>query len=106
MNIQPPAEAQDGRQAQRSGVERFRVLDVGISALTFDRAVDTLLGWIARRERHWVNVCTVHTILECRDSPAMREIVNRSGLATPDGMPLVWLESCRAGRLSACTAPT
>lgn len=70
---------------------RFPVVDVGISALTFEQALATIDGWIRRGERHYVNVCTTHTVLECHDAPALAAIVNQAGLATPDGMPLVWL---------------
>jgi N-acetylglucosaminyldiphosphoundecaprenol N-acetyl-beta-D-mannosaminyltransferase len=70
---------------------RFRVLTVDINALTFAQAVETIAGWIAERQRHYVNICTTHTLLECYDTPALSAIVNRAGLATPDGMPLVWL---------------
>src|SRR5262245_60382340 len=69
---------------------RFQVLTVGVSAVTFDQAISTIAGWIARRERHYVNVCTTQTLLECYDFPALGAIVNHAGLATPDGMPLVW----------------
>ncbi|MFV9504774.1 MAG: WecB/TagA/CpsF family glycosyltransferase [Oscillochloridaceae bacterium umkhey_bin13] len=70
---------------------RFPVVDVQISALTFDQALQTLDRWIAQRERHYVNICTTHTVLECHDTPALAEVVNGAGMATPDGMPLVWL---------------
>ncbi len=70
---------------------RFPVISVGISALTFTQAVALIHGWIARRERQYVNVCTTHTVLECHDAPKMAAIVNAAGMATPDGMPLVWL---------------
>ena len=73
---------------------RVNVLGVGISALDERRAVAEVEGWVTRGERHWVNVCTVHTVMECRKSERLRGIVNGGGLATPDGMPLVWL--CRA----------
>lgn len=80
---------------QASGVTtlppRFQVVDVGISAITFDQAIEIIGGWVGRREAHYVNVCTTHTILECHDSPTMAAIVNGAGMATPDGMPLVWL---------------
>jgi N-acetylglucosaminyldiphosphoundecaprenol N-acetyl-beta-D-mannosaminyltransferase len=70
---------------------RFRALTVGISAVTFDQALQTIAHWIAQRQRYYVNICTTHTLLECYDSPALSTIVNQAGLATPDGMPLVWL---------------
>lgn len=74
---------------------RFPVVDVRISALTFDHALALIDGWVARRERHYVNVCTTHTVLECHDSPELAAIVNQAGMATPDGMPLVWLGRLR-----------
>jgi len=78
-----------------SDLPRFPVVDVHISALTFDRALGLIDGWIARRERHYVNVCTTHTVLECHDAPELAAIVNQAGMATPDGMPLVWLGRLR-----------
>jgi len=70
---------------------RFPVLTANISAITLPQAGFIIQQWITQRQRTYVNVCTTHTVLECYDVPALREIVNHSGLATPDGMPLVWL---------------
>lgn len=78
-----------------SSPPRFPVVNVRISALTFDQALTLIDGWIARRERHYVNVCTTHTVLECHDAPELAAIVNQAGMATPDGMPLVWLGRLR-----------
>jgi N-acetylglucosaminyldiphosphoundecaprenol N-acetyl-beta-D-mannosaminyltransferase len=74
---------------------RFPVVDVRISALTFAGALALIDAWIAQRERQYVNVCTTHTVLECRDAPELAAIVNGAGMATPDGMPLVWLGRLR-----------
>lgn len=70
---------------------RYRVLDVAISALTLKEAAAIILGWVARRERHYLSVCTADTILQCHDSPELAAVVNAAGLAVPDGMPVVWL---------------
>jgi N-acetylglucosaminyldiphosphoundecaprenol N-acetyl-beta-D-mannosaminyltransferase len=72
---------------------RINVLGVGISAINLDVAISKIAEWIDNRECQYVNVCTVHTIMECYQNPALRKIINSSGLATPDGMPLMWL--CR-----------
>lgn len=75
---------------------RYAVTEhVRISALSFELALGLIDGWVERRERHYVNVCTAHTILECHDAPALAAVVNGSGMATPDGMPLVWLGRLR-----------
>ena len=73
--------------------KRVNIIGVGISAMSLDLAVRQMASWIDSRTRQYVNVCTVHTIMECGRSPALRSIVNKSGMATSDGMPLVWL--CR-----------
>ena len=77
---------------------RVNILGVGISAITRDDAGDAIAGWIASRDPHYVNVCTVHTVMECQKDPGLRHMVNASGLATPDGMPLVWLSKLRGYR--------
>ncbi len=70
---------------------RFPVLATSISAVRPVVVVRRVLEMVAVRERGYVNVCTVHTMLECVDDPRMAAIVNGSSLAVPDGMPLVWL---------------
>lgn len=70
---------------------RVNILGVGISAITMQTTLAVIDGWIARREPHYVCVATVHGVMECQRDPALRRIYNRSGLTTPDGMPLVWL---------------
>jgi N-acetylglucosaminyldiphosphoundecaprenol N-acetyl-beta-D-mannosaminyltransferase len=76
---------------------RYPVLDVAISALTPREAVSLVLEWVARREKHFLNVCTADTILQCHDRPELAAIANAASLALPDGMPLVWM-----GRLQGC----
>lgn len=70
---------------------RFPVLATCISAVTLSGAIEIISGWIARRERHYVNVCNADVVLQAHDNPQLAAIINASGLATPDGMPLVWI---------------
>lgn len=72
---------------------RVNILGVGISAINMDMALDSIEGWVARHEQHYVCVTPVHSVMECQSDPGLRRIFNGSGLSTPDGMPLVWL--CR-----------
>lgn len=73
----------------RSAV-RVDVLGVGISAIAMDDAVATVAHWIGTGAQEYVCVTGVHGVMESQRDPALREIHNRSGLTTPDGMPLVW----------------
>lgn len=75
---------------------RFAVTaHLSVNALRFAEAVDLIDGWVRRGERHYVNVCTAHTALECSEAPELATLVRGAGLATPDGMPLVWLGRLR-----------
>ena len=77
---------------------RVNILGVGISAITMTQAVDQISAWIEIRARQYVCVCTVHTVIECQKSEKMLRAVNSAGLATPDGMPLVWIGNSLTGQ--------
>ena len=53
-------------------------------------AVDEIERWITEGEQHYVCVTGVHGVMESRRDADLRAIHNRSGLTTPDGMPMVW----------------
>ncbi|NJN82766.1 MAG: WecB/TagA/CpsF family glycosyltransferase [Caldilineaceae bacterium] len=67
------------------------ILGVDVSAINMQQAVQAIEGWIERRERHYVCVTNVHSIMECQHDKALRQVFNQAGLVTPDGVPLVWL---------------
>ena len=74
-------------------VPRANILGVGVSAVNMPAAVRTIVGWIEGGEQHYVCVVPVHSVMDCLRDDEHRRIVNRSGMTTPDGMPMVWL--CR-----------
>jgi N-acetylglucosaminyldiphosphoundecaprenol N-acetyl-beta-D-mannosaminyltransferase len=55
-----------------------------------ETAIERIDGWVPAHERKYVCVCPVHSIMECRRSPALRHIFNSAGMVTPDGMPVVY----------------
>jgi N-acetylglucosaminyldiphosphoundecaprenol N-acetyl-beta-D-mannosaminyltransferase len=67
------------------------VLGVKVCAVNLNQAVQKMQYWIEKKEQKYVHLCTVHTIMECRKNMELLNIVNSSGMALPDGMPLVWL---------------
>lgn len=81
-------------------LSRVNILGVGIHAITMARAIEQISAWIEQSAHRYVSVCTVHTVMECQRNPQVRQAVNNAGLATPDGMPLVWL-----GRLKSKDTP-
>ncbi len=70
---------------------RINVLGVGISVLTLDSAVESVLENLAEGRQGYVTVTGVHGVSECQNDTELREIHNQSMLSTPDGMPLTWM---------------
>jgi N-acetylglucosaminyldiphosphoundecaprenol N-acetyl-beta-D-mannosaminyltransferase len=75
---------------RRPLIRRVDVLGVHISAIDLPMALDEIERWVSTGEPHYVCVTGVHGVMESQRDPALREIHNRSGLTTPDGMPMVW----------------
>lgn len=73
------------------GLPRFPVGVVSLSATTLDQACERVSQWIQTGRRTYVNVCTADTMVKCFDMPKMARIVQNAGMATTDGMPLVFL---------------
>ena len=71
-------------------IEKINMLGVGISAINISDALQQMERWIETKEQHYVCVCPNHTIMESQRDRELRRIVNSAGLATPDGMSVVW----------------
>jgi len=70
---------------------RCNVLGVGVHTLNMRTAVDVIAAALAKGDKGYVCVSPVHSIIEARRDDGFRNILNRSMLTTPDGMPLVWV---------------
>jgi N-acetylglucosaminyldiphosphoundecaprenol N-acetyl-beta-D-mannosaminyltransferase len=55
------------------------------------QAIQHIDAWIQSHQRQYVCVANVHLVMECQRDRLLRQICNRAGMVTPDGMPLVWL---------------
>lgn len=69
---------------------RVDILGVGVSAIDMPVALKLIDQWISNGDHQYVCVTGVHGIVESQRDPGLRDVHNRSGLTTPDGMPLVW----------------
>ncbi len=67
------------------------ILGVRVDAVDMPRAVARIRSWIEDRGRAYVCLATAHGVLDCWHDAALRQVFNRSGLTTPDGMSMVWL---------------
>jgi N-acetylglucosaminyldiphosphoundecaprenol N-acetyl-beta-D-mannosaminyltransferase len=75
---------------------KVNILGVGIMPLNLAQAVAVLDEWRRERRREYVCCVSVHGLVTAQRDHEIRNIINRAGLATEDGMPLVWW-SRRAG---------
>ena len=71
--------------------QRVDVLGVGISALNLESAKKTILERLKKKEKGYICVTGVHGVIEAQDDSKFRNILNKSFLTTPDGMPMVWI---------------
>lgn len=69
---------------------RVDILGVHVSVTDLDDAVRHIERWIAARDREYICVADVNSLLHAGKDPNLRAFYNRSGLTLPDGMPLVW----------------
>ncbi len=77
---------------------RVNMLGVGVTGINLDETIATLEKWREERRRDYVCCVTVHGLVMAQRDPAIRSALNRAGLATMDGMPLVWW--CRSAGFS------
>jgi N-acetylglucosaminyldiphosphoundecaprenol N-acetyl-beta-D-mannosaminyltransferase len=73
-----------------------RVLGAFIDAVSWDQALDRLLGWARARESRCVAICNVHVVVSASRDAAYRDVINGADMATPDGAPVAWM-LCRLG---------
>ncbi len=71
------------------------ILGVKIAATNLQLACQSIDRWIKERRKTYVCIAPASTIVDCRRDLEYRKVVNNAGMATPDGMPLVWLARMR-----------
>ena len=71
--------------------KKVPILGVRVSMLTYDHTLDIVNDWIEKGRREYICVSAVHLLMECQQDTALKEGVNKAGLVTSDGMPLVWI---------------
>jgi N-acetylglucosaminyldiphosphoundecaprenol N-acetyl-beta-D-mannosaminyltransferase len=81
---------------EHPALPRVNILGIGAMPMTLDRAAATLEDWRRTGRRDYVCCVSVHGLVVAQRDPAIRAALNNAGLATEDGMPLVWW-SRRAG---------
>ena len=86
------ADHRENRQLEGvpSMIPRVNILGVGVTPVNLAQTVEILEKWRAEERREYVCCTSVHGLVEAQRDPEIRSALNRSGLTTEDGMPLVW----------------
>ncbi len=72
-------------------VNTFDVLGVRIADTNLSKACLQIDSWIQGRQKQYVCVAPVATVMDCQADLNYLNVVNGAGMTTPDGMPVVWL---------------
>jgi N-acetylglucosaminyldiphosphoundecaprenol N-acetyl-beta-D-mannosaminyltransferase len=67
------------------------VLGAHIDALSWEAALQRLLGWARQRESRYVTICNVHVVVTASRDADYRAVINAADMATPDGAPVAWM---------------
>lgn len=72
-------------------MKTISILGVRISVVNLVQACAFVEECIKHKQKTYVCVAPVSTIVDCQKDPQYSKIVNGAGMVTPDGMPVVWL---------------
>ena len=86
----PTHGGQGAAMDDQARLPRVNILGVGVNSIDLAQAVATLDRWREKGRRDYVCCVSVHGLVTAQRDPEIRSALNRSGLATEDGMPLVW----------------
>ncbi len=78
--------------------EKINIFGVRVDAINLTLACQYLEDRIKRRQKTYVCIAPVATIVDCQKDAKYREIVNNAGMVTPDGMPVVWMGKLKGSR--------
>jgi len=67
------------------------VLGVRIDAITWEKAITTVVHWAESRESRCVAICNAHVVVHASRDPKYRDIIESVDMATPDGAPVAWM---------------
>jgi UDP-N-acetyl-D-mannosaminuronic acid transferase (WecB/TagA/CpsF family) len=75
------------------------VLGVPLALTDYEETLAWIDGSIAHRQRGYLCVAAVHTVMLFQEDPELRDAVLNASFTVPDGQPLVWAMNALAGLL-------
>src|SRR3954466_11497117 len=95
------AHAIEGVQDAAVPPASVEVLGIPLALTDYERTMDWMDATIASKQRGYVCVAAVHTVMVCQEDPELRAAVLNSDLTVPDGQPLVWAMNALGHDLSS-----
>ena len=77
------------------------VLGIPLALTDYTRTLDWIDAAVAARQRGYICVAAVHTVMVSQEDPELRRAVLASDLTVPDGQPLVWAMNLLGQNLSS-----
>ena len=77
------------------------VLGVPLALTDYSSTLDWIEAAVAARQRAYICVAAVHTVMQSQEDPALRAAVLASDFTVPDGQPLVWAMNLLGHNLSS-----
>ncbi len=78
------------RPAPVDAPSTVEVLGVPLALTDYQEMLDWIEAMVAERDRGFVCVCNVHTVMASAEDSRLRDALTRSSINVPDGQPLVW----------------
>ncbi|MEM9215764.1 MAG: WecB/TagA/CpsF family glycosyltransferase [Cyanobacteria bacterium P01_F01_bin.150] len=72
-------------------IPKVCIINSPVSALPFERQIDTIIEWAKYKVGKFVCVANVHMLMEAYWDKSFHSVLRDADLVTPDGMPLVWV---------------
>jgi N-acetylglucosaminyldiphosphoundecaprenol N-acetyl-beta-D-mannosaminyltransferase len=66
------------------------IIKLRVDATSYEDASERITDWALAHESGFVSACSVHGVIESYEDKKYCEVINKSRLNTPDGMPVVW----------------
>jgi N-acetylglucosaminyldiphosphoundecaprenol N-acetyl-beta-D-mannosaminyltransferase len=76
------------------------LLGVPLALTDYEDTLEWIDAMVAHRERGYLCVAAVHTVMLCQEDPELREAVLNASFTVPDGQPLVWAMNAMGEELS------
>ncbi len=94
------------KQKTPRGLPRFSLLDVHLTGVRIERAVEQIISYTSDGGKHYVCIFAVDSLLRCRDTPRLAVVANATDMTLCDGMPLVFVGRKFAGLdMNRCYGP-